>query len=111
VKKTPQRTCVGCLIKQPKEKLVRLTIDGDQVITDLSGKIPGRGAYLCRTKKGFKKACFRKAVEKKAFERTFKKNLKIKSLLLKYGQEETKKNRQQRKTSISSSSSGHSRPR
>jgi predicted RNA-binding protein YlxR (DUF448 family) len=111
VKKVPQRTCVGCLIKQPKEKLVRLAIDGDHLIVDLSGKIPGRGAYLCRTKRGFKQAFFRKAVEKKVFERTFKKNLKIKSLLLEYGQEETKKNRQQRKTSIPSSSGSGSRPR
>ena len=46
IKHVPQRTCVGCREVLPKRKMVRLvrTVDGVQI--DLTGKLPGRGAYL-----------------------------------------------------------------
>lgn len=46
VKHVPQRTCVGCRTVLPKRSLIRIvrTSEGTQV--DLSGKLPGRGAYL-----------------------------------------------------------------
>ena len=45
----PQRTCVVCGTKAPKHELVRgvRTPSGD-VAVDETGKLNGRGAYLCR---------------------------------------------------------------
>jgi len=45
----PHRTCVACGKKTVKEALVRLVAPPDgRVAVDLSGKAPGRGAYVCR---------------------------------------------------------------
>lgn len=45
----PQRTCVVCRQVRPKRELTRLVrISSGSVEIDMSGKIPGRGAYLCR---------------------------------------------------------------
>lgn len=45
-KHVPQRTCVGCHTVQSKRSLVRVVRTSDGVMVDLSGKHPGRGAYL-----------------------------------------------------------------
>ncbi|MDH7484702.1 MAG: YlxR family protein [Anaerolineae bacterium] len=47
----PQRTCVACRQTRNKRELVRIvrTATGDVQI-DPSGKLPGRGAYLCRNR-------------------------------------------------------------
>lgn len=45
-KHIPQRTCVGCREVLPKRKLIRLVKTDEGVRIDLSGKLPGRGAYL-----------------------------------------------------------------
>jgi predicted RNA-binding protein YlxR (DUF448 family) len=44
----PQRSCVGCRQVRDKRQLVRLVrlADGN-IEVDISGKKPGRGAYLC----------------------------------------------------------------
>lgn len=49
VKLRPQRTCVTCRQVKTKRELIRLAriVDGNVKI-DTSGKIDGRGAYLCR---------------------------------------------------------------
>jgi predicted RNA-binding protein YlxR (DUF448 family) len=48
IRKTPQRTCVGCRTVRPKNQLVRIvrTPDGE-VEVDPTGKKSGRGAYIC----------------------------------------------------------------
>ncbi|PPD58715.1 RNase P modulator RnpM [Dehalogenimonas etheniformans] len=48
-KKTPQRTCVVCRTVGSKRGLLRVvrTPEG-QVLLDPSGRLAGRGAYLCR---------------------------------------------------------------
>jgi len=44
----PVRTCISCGAKRPKNKMVRLIIDGQNRLTrDDSGKGQGRGAYVC----------------------------------------------------------------
>ena len=45
-KHVPQRTCVGCHIVQPKRSLIRVVRTAEGVKIDLSGKLPGRRAYL-----------------------------------------------------------------
>ena len=49
IKKTPQRTCVACRTIGGKRGLLRIvrTPEG-RVVLDPTGRLPGRGAYLCR---------------------------------------------------------------
>jgi hypothetical protein len=50
-RKTPIRTCVSCRTSSDKRSLVRIvrTSEGE-VRVDPTGKVPGRGAYLCGAK-------------------------------------------------------------
>lgn len=50
-RKTPIRTCVSCRTSSAKKDLTRIvrTTDG-QVRLDFTGKLPGRGAYICGAK-------------------------------------------------------------
>lgn len=61
----PVRMCAGCRERAPKKELIRIvrTPDG-QIVADAGGKVPGRGAYLCR-----KSACLAKARKSRALER------------------------------------------
>lgn len=63
-KKTPKRTCIACGKSGDKRDLLRVvrTPDGG-VVFDESGKMAGRGAYVCKSM-----ACFEKAVEKHLFD-------------------------------------------
>lgn len=49
-RKTPLRKCTGCGDMKPKKELVRVvkSPEGD-VSLDLTGRKPGRGAYVCRS--------------------------------------------------------------
>ena len=48
VKKIPARRCVGCNAQRPKRELVRVVRSPQgEISLDLTGKKPGRGAYLC----------------------------------------------------------------
>lgn len=47
-KKAPQRTCMACQIKADKKDLLRIVRDANgDVRLDQTGKMPGRGAYIC----------------------------------------------------------------
>ena len=47
-KKIPQRTCMGCQTKKDKRDLVRIVRSpAGEISVDLTGKKPGRGAYIC----------------------------------------------------------------
>ena len=64
----PQRTCVACRTTGAKRGLVRVvrTAEG-RVEVDETGKKPGRGAYLCRTRE-----CWDKALQGKVLEYALK---------------------------------------
>ena len=49
MKKKPQRSCVSCRTVRDKNDLLRVVVtpEGD-VVYDPTGKLAGRGAYLCR---------------------------------------------------------------
>ena len=66
-KKIPMRTCIGCGICKEKKTLIRLvhTKDG-QIMVDRTGRVGGRGAYLCDDP-----ACLEKAVKRGAIARAF----------------------------------------
>lgn len=67
-RKIPQRKCVGCGEMIPKKDLLRVlrTQEGEFVL-DRTGKMNGRGAYLCPSQE-----CFKKAVKSRGLERSFK---------------------------------------
>ncbi len=47
-KKTPLRMCTGCGEMKPKKELVRVVKSPEgEVSLDLTGRKPGRGAYVC----------------------------------------------------------------
>ncbi|GAB4313130.1 MAG: YlxR family protein [Phototrophicales bacterium] len=56
-KHTPERTCVVCREKRDKRALHRIVRTDAGLELDPSGKMNGRGAYLCD-----KKSCWEKAV-------------------------------------------------
>ncbi|MBO5009815.1 MAG: YlxR family protein [Clostridia bacterium] len=63
-KKIPTRRCLGCNEHFPKLTLIRVlrTKDGE-VVLDLTGKMSGRGAYICKSL-----SCFKKARKARRFE-------------------------------------------
>ena len=67
-KKPPMRQCVGCRVMKPKKELVRIvrSPDGKVVSMDFQGKLPGRGAYICRDS-----ACLARAKKVRGLERAF----------------------------------------
>lgn len=46
-KHQPQRTCVVCRDKMDKRQLMRIVLTDTGLQIDPSGKLNGRGAYLC----------------------------------------------------------------
>lgn len=77
-KRIPLRKCTGCGEMKPKMELVRVVrapdvkdeqgnvISQGQVSLDLTGKKPGRGAYVCKNTQ-----CLEKAIKARRFERAF----------------------------------------
>ena len=57
VKKLPTRRCIGCGEHFPKNALIRVLRSPDGSISvDLTGKMSGRGAYLCKSAECLKRA-------------------------------------------------------
>ena len=67
-KKIPSRQCVGCRESRTKRELIRVirTPEG-QVALDETGRMNGRGAYLCR-----RVECLQKASRSRGLERSLK---------------------------------------
>ena len=76
-KKIPLRMCSGCGEMKPKKELVRVVkapektdengnVTGGEVSLDLTGRKPGRGAYVCHNPE-----CLRLARKARRFERAF----------------------------------------
>ncbi|MCR5469063.1 MAG: YlxR family protein [Lachnospiraceae bacterium] len=67
-KKIPNRICVGCRESKEKKALIRIVkTENDQVVLDFTGKMNGRGAYICKNVE-----CLNKAVRSKGLERSLK---------------------------------------
>lgn len=67
MKQQPERTCVGCGIKNEKNQFVRIVKHNNSVDIDKTGKKDGRGAYICNNIE-----CVNKAYKTKRLERSFK---------------------------------------
>lgn len=60
----PQRTCVACNTVRPKRELVRIVrVPEGDILVDETGKLNGRGAYLCRQRGCWETALARKRLE------------------------------------------------
>lgn len=67
-KKTPMRKCLGCGEMKDKKELVRIVRSSEgEISVDITGKKPGRGAYICRSE-----ACLNAAVKARRLDRAFK---------------------------------------
>ena len=65
-KKIPQRQCMGCRERKAKKELIRVVRGTDGIVSlDFSGKLNGRGAYLCPDPE-----CLKKAQKAKSLERS-----------------------------------------
>ena len=66
-KKIPMRMCTGCGEMKPKKELVRgVKSPQGEISLDLTGKKPGRGAYVCKDV-----TCLRAARKARRLERAF----------------------------------------
>ena len=65
-KKIPQRQCMGCRERKAKKDMIRVVRGTDGTVSlDFSGKLNGRGAYICPDP-----ACLKKAQKAKSLERS-----------------------------------------
>lgn len=66
-KKIPMRMCTGCREMKQKKELIRIvkTPEGE-IKLDLTGKLNGRGAYICKSAE-----CLKKARKSGALSRAF----------------------------------------
>ncbi len=61
------RMCLGCRESKPKKSLIRIVKNKENEISvDLTGKMHGRGAYICQDR-----SCLEKAVKGKRLEKNF----------------------------------------
>ena len=66
-KSVPLRMCIACRQMKPKKEMTRVvkTADGD-VLADPTGKMAGRGAYICGDE-----GCLKKLNDKKLLHKAF----------------------------------------
>lgn len=65
--KLPERTCMGCNGKKPKKELIRIVKNKEgEINVDRTGKMQGRGAYICDNID-----CLEKAIKSKRLEKSF----------------------------------------
>lgn len=63
-KRIPERMCVSCRQMKPKTELLRIVNTTQGVVVDLTGKLNGRGVYLCKCKE-----CLTRALKNKKFDK------------------------------------------
>ncbi len=65
MKKSPQRTCMGCNQKNDKKSFIRIVKNKEnEIALDRIGKLEGRGAYICDNIE-----CLEKVIKSKRLER------------------------------------------
>ena len=67
-RKIPIRSCVACRTAGDKSSLIRIVRSSSgEVVVDTTGKIAGRGAYLCRQAE-----CLKRALKEKRLSRALR---------------------------------------
>ncbi len=70
-RKIPLRMCLCCREMKPKKELTRVVLNKEgEIKLDLTGKAPGRGAYLCSAPE-----CIAKLQKTKALDRGFSRSV------------------------------------
>ncbi len=70
IKKVPMRTCIACRECKPKKELIRIVKTDSGFRLDKSGKLNGRGSYICNDAK-----CLNLLVSKKLLNKVYKTNV------------------------------------
>ncbi|SEF49769.1 hypothetical protein SAMN04487934_101352 [Eubacterium ruminantium] len=66
-KKKPIRKCVGCNTSKLKSEMYRIIRTGEgEILLDKTGRMNGRGAYICKDKK-----CIEKAAKSNSLSKAF----------------------------------------
>lgn len=67
-KKIPSRICVGCKQAKEKQNMIRVVKNTEKGVSlDETGRMNGRGAYICKNA-----ACLELALKSKGLERSLK---------------------------------------
>ena len=87
MKKPPMRMCAACREKREKREMLRFvrTADGI-VVADETGRLNGRGAYLCR-----RAECMKRAIKARALDRALEcavDKAMLENLAVKYASEQ-----------------------
>ena len=67
MKKIPERTCIVCRTKRDKSEFIRIVKTKEDIVLDKTGKVAGRGAYICDSLE-----CINKCKKTHALNRAFK---------------------------------------
>ncbi len=66
VRKIPMRKCIGCMETFPKKDLCRIVkTKENEIFFDSTGKLNGRGTYICKNID-----CFNKAIKSKRLSKS-----------------------------------------
>lgn len=70
-KSVPMRMCIACREMKPKKEMFRVVKNADgEIYADVTGKAPGRGAYICNADE-----CRKKLNDKKLLHKVFSTNV------------------------------------
>ena len=69
-KKIPQRMCVVCRESKDKKSLVRIVKTDEGFVVDKTGKLNGRGSYVCNTTE-----CMNLLIKQRVLNKVFKCNI------------------------------------
>ncbi len=70
-KKIPMRMCIACREMKAKSEMTRVVKNANgEIALDLTGKAPGRGAYVCS-----EEGCLKKLTGKKLLNKVFSANV------------------------------------
>src|ERR1700761_8451417 len=67
-----ERLCVATRAVKPTDDMIRFVVGPDGIVPDLKRKLPGRGVWVTASK-----AAVAEAVARKAFARSFKRDVKV----------------------------------
>lgn len=72
-RKIPMRKCIGCMESFPKKELCRIVkTKENEILFDTSGKLNGRGTYICKNIE-----CFDKAIKTKRLSKSLESEIPV----------------------------------
>ena len=62
--------CIACKSSKPKRELIRIVKNDDGIVLDKTGKLNGRGSYICNDQE-----CMNKLIKQKVLNKVLKTNV------------------------------------